>query len=123
MADTSGERARGFPLSESPSAIPAEDKETKIADFWRRSSTIALASQTANPIARQISKITDRVTPGKTPAVKAGVQTSLRSSQNRLLVEPSTTQPSVFDNRASSAFSTSASARATIWGNLLQVLN
>src|SRR4051812_13738910 len=57
------------------------------------------------------------------PLASGGVQTVSPSAQNKLLLAPSTTNPSVFSNNASSAPAASASARARICASLLQVLN
>src|SRR5205085_1315570 len=76
----------------------------------------------AIPAVPQSSSTAARVTPGKIPLGNGGVQTVSPRIQNRLLVEPSTTCPSEFSNTASSAFSASASARASTCGNLFKFL-
>src|SRR5262245_50205551 len=67
--------------------------------------------------------MTARVTPGNIPAPRGGVWILPALIQNKLLLAPSTTQPSVFSSSASFARAASASARATICASLLQVLN
>src|SRR5438067_11300225 len=57
------------------------------------------------------------------PLASGGVQTLSRSIQNKLLVVPSTTKPSVFNIKASSAPDSAAWARARICGSLLAFLN
>src|SRR5579883_469654 len=81
-----------------------------------------LLSDTSRPRRQHSSNTTRRVTPLSTPAAKGGVKTFSRTTQNRFADAASTTNPSVFSNRASSAPSCSASARASTCASLLQVL-